>query len=92
MTVTTNAPLSELKLAVALRRFERLKLALLILIFLVVTTSSGYLIGIAQTNQRTLDKSTETLTILRCAIASDPAATDAERRAAFDTCVRKASQ
>lgn len=84
-----SAPLVELKVAAALRIYERIKLALMITTLMVVTVSGAYLIGLANNNK-------ESLTILRCAVSKEVRnkpngdnTTDAEARTAFDRCVRR---
>lgn len=92
--ITTNAPLSEMRVAKAVRTYERIKLAMLAVVLVLSIASTSYLISLATTNKKTLDNGTQTLVILRCAV--DPLTsqdehgvdrTDAESRKAFTRCV-----
>lgn len=98
MTVT-NAPLSELRVASALRLYERIKLVMVALTLVILMGMGVYLIGIARDNKTTLRNGTETLSILRCAV--DPAIsfdkdgnprTPTEARKMFDRCLTAAKK
>lgn len=66
--MTINAPLSELRVASALRTYERIKLGLLVAVLVINMGIGLYLTSIARTNKRTLDNGHQSLVILRCAL------------------------
>jgi hypothetical protein len=66
-----SAPLSELRLGHALRRYERLKLALLIIVLVLNLAMGTYLIAIARNNRATLQTAEQSLVILRCTTDRD---------------------
>lgn len=91
-----SAPLSELRLGYDLRRYERVKLALLVIVLAINLAIGGYLVNLAQTNKTTLEKSSQALGILRCAVAKEVRAkpngqplTQKEAQAAFDVCIQR---
>lgn len=95
----TNAPLSELALGYALRRYERVKLTLLVVVLGILLAMGTYLTSIANANRTDLRNGTETLQILRCAV--DPLVqvdehgkprTPEEARKAFNRCVTAAKK
>lgn len=63
-----NAPLVELRLAAAIRTYERLKLGLLLLVAILSVLLSVYGIGVVHAMKKTVDQSAQTLAILRCAV------------------------
>ncbi len=84
--IEPTAPLTELKLAKANRRYERARTAISVLILVIVTASGAYLIGIARSNKTSLS-------ILRCAVSVEVqrsgAPGSAAQRTAFDACVKR---
>lgn len=99
MSNGTNAPLSELRVAKNLRRFERAKFVLELATVAILLAMGTYLIGIGQANRIDLRNGTETLSILRCAV--DPSVqidkngkprTEAEARKEFNRCVAAAKK
>lgn len=99
----TNAPLSELRVASAVRLYERIKLGLVVLVLVVDIAIGVYLIAIgvdlvalARTNQETLVTDQQSLTILRCAVDRsvqvDPHGhrrSQDQQRVVFDACVKR---
>lgn len=90
MTAPSVDPVrTEARLGRALRRYERAKVALLVVILVIVSVSGAYLIGVARQNRRSL-------TILECAVArstsfdeSGHARSAADARVAFERCVKR---
>ena len=85
----TPAPISELRLGLWLRRYERVKLTLLVIVLGLNLAIGGYLIGIARSNE-------DSLTILRCAVAKEvrtqpngKPTTPEQASVAFDACVKR---
>ncbi len=96
--VHVSAPLSELRLGMALRRYERVKLTLLVLIVALNFAAIGYLIGITSSNRVTLSRTSQSLVILRCAVAKSTSTgpdgkplSPPDQRKAFDACVKRNS-
>lgn len=93
--MATNAPLVELRLASAIRRYERIKVALTAVVLLLVLVGNALLLGAASSNHSLLANQHESLVILRCAVArttqvdetGQPRSSDAVREA-FDKCVK----
>lgn len=87
--MTADVALTEARLKLALRRYERVKIVLLVIILVIVSASGAYLIGVARQNHRSL-------TILECAVAHSTSIDDAGNprstaatRVAFDECVKR---
>lgn len=88
MTPIIDAPDVELRLALSLRRYERVKLCLLVVVLCIDIAIGAYLIGLGRGNH-------ESLVILRCAVDRSTQVdnhgnvrTPAESRDAFDRCVQ----
>jgi hypothetical protein len=90
----TNAPMAELMLGAALRRYERVKLTLLVIVLCLNIGIGSYLIGISNATKRSSTDTAAGLVILRCAVAKDVrtkpdgtprTATDSSAR--FDACL-----
>jgi len=64
-----NAPLSELRVAKAVRRYERFKVTLMMLVLLIDIVIGLYLVGIAHSTQGIGRSNQESLKILRCAVS-----------------------
>lgn len=84
----TNAPLSELRVASIVRRYERVKLSLMVIVLCLNIAIGSYLIGVGKSNH-------ESLVILKCAVAKTTTVdahgkprTPEAARVAFDACVK----
>ncbi len=86
--------LTELRVASSVRNYERARTVLLVLILVVVLGVAGYLVPLASSNRRALDKTTQSLVILQCAVAPQVSVdahgkkrSDADERRVFNACV-----
>ncbi len=93
-----SAPLTELKLGAALRRYERVKLGIMVAVLIIVSTSTAYLIGLTQTTKEIGVDNRSSLVLLSCAFSPevqaaagpDPKNPDtAAQRKVFDACVKR---
>lgn len=98
MAAPINAPAAELRLALALRRYERIKLTLLVIAVVLATLSDIYVVGLVHSGRKLSKDNHASLVILRCVV--DPTVqtdahghrrTNEDTRRAFNACVARSA-